>query len=394
MLCVQHSMTGFDRHLACGSGVVPMAQTRPTILVVDDTATNLSLLADLLKDQYRVKVAPSGEAALRIAQSDNKPDLILLDIMMPGMNGYDVCRRLKAEPSTQNIPVIFQTALSGEEDELLGFQLGAVDFISKPINPHRLLARIATHLELFQAREALAHQNEELQNAARLREDVDMILRHDLKTPLNAIVGVPQCIIDMGNVSESEADLLRMIEESGLKMLEMINLSLDLLKMERGSYRFEPVGVDLMKTCRSVMNDLGHQARMAQVGMALTVGGQPASDANTIQAAGEALLCYSLLANLCKNAIEAAPPNSNVAIDLSTTEDAVQLRIRNPGEVPETIRSSFFDKYVTANKAGGTGLGTYSARLITETQHGQISLDTSEPGHTTIIVTLPLFPET
>lgn len=366
-----------------------MSQSRSTLLVVDDTPANLSLLADLLKEHYRVKVAPGGEAALRVAFSDNKPDLILLDIMMPGISGYDVCRRLKADPATADIPVIFQTALSGDEDELLGFQLGAVDFVSKPINPHRLLARIATHLELSQARRTLARQNQELQDAARLREDVDMILRHDLKTPLNAIVGVPQCLIDMGNCSEDQEQLLKMIEQSGLKMLEMINLSLDLLKMERGSYSFQPTEVDLVRSCRSVMADLSSQVRVKNITLQLTIGGQATQDGDTLNAAGETLLCYSLLANLCKNAIEAAPNDSHVEIDLSQQEKYAQIRIRNPGEVPEEIRGRFFDKYVTARKIGGTGLGTYSARLITQTQKGEISLDCSEAGFTTIIVRLP-----
>jgi len=366
-----------------------MPQSRPTILVVDDTPTNLSLLADLLKEHYRVKVAPGGEAALRVALGDNKPDLILLDIMMPGISGYDVCRRLKADPTTSDIPVIFQTALSGDEDELLGFQLGAVDFVSKPINPHRLLARIATHLELSQARRTLAKQNQELQEATRLREDVDTILRHDLKTPLNAIVGVPQCLIDMGNRTDEEVQLLKMMEQSGLKMLEMINLSLDLLKMERGSYAFNPTEVDLVRSCRSVLEDLSSQARMKSVKTITSINGSPAKDGETLNAAGENLLCYSLLANLCKNAIEAAPADATIYIDLSYQNQFAQIRIRNPGEVPEEIRDRFFDKYVTAKKIGGTGLGTYSARLITQTQKGEISLDCSEDGFTTIIVKLP-----
>ena len=366
-----------------------MSQSRPTILVVDDTPANLSLLADLLKEHYRVKIAPGGEAALRVAFGDNKPDLVLLDIMMPGVSGYDVCRRLKADPSTCDIPVIFQTALSGDEDELLGFQLGAVDFVSKPINPHRLLARIATHLELSQARRTLARQNQELQEAARLREDVDMILRHDLKTPLNAIVGMPQCLIDMGNCTEEQVQLLTMMEQSGLKMLEMINLSLDVLKMERGSYSFQPTEVDLVRSCRSVMADLTSQTRAESVSIVLTLAGRPADEGDMLNAAGETLLCYSLLANLCKNAIEAAPAGSTVTIDLARQDDWSVIRIRNPGEVPEEIRDRFFDKYVTAKKAGGTGLGTYSARLITQTQKGDIGLDCSEAGFTTITVRLP-----
>ncbi|APW38750.1 hypothetical protein RD110_17345 [Rhodoferax koreense] len=121
---------------------------KPTVLVVDDTADNLTLMAALLKDTYRVKVVNHGEKGLSIATSANPPDLILLDIMMPQIDGYEVCRRLKANPATRDIPVIFLTAKSDEEAEEKGFELGAVDYITKPISPPILLARVHNHIAL------------------------------------------------------------------------------------------------------------------------------------------------------------------------------------------------------------------------------------------------------
>jgi len=119
-----------------------------TVLVVDDTPNNLSLLSDLLREEYRVKVATNGEKALRIAEAQDAPDLILLDVMMPGMDGYEVCRRLKEQDETRNIPVIFLTARTDPEDERIGLELGAVDFIAKPINPPLVHARVRNHLLL------------------------------------------------------------------------------------------------------------------------------------------------------------------------------------------------------------------------------------------------------
>ena len=121
--------------------------TKKTILVVDDTTDNLSLMSGLLKDQYRVKLANSGEKALKAVQGDNPPDLILLDVMMPGMSGYEVCQALKAEPATRQIPVIFLTAMTSMEDEQKGLTLGAADYITKPISPPIVLARVKTQLE-------------------------------------------------------------------------------------------------------------------------------------------------------------------------------------------------------------------------------------------------------
>ncbi len=121
---------------------------RAVILVVDDTADNLSLMSGLLKDKYKVKLAINGEKALSIARGAEQPDLILLDIMMPGLSGYEVCKILKDDPATRDIPVIFLTAMIGTEDEKKGLELGAADFITKPVNPPIVLARVATQLQI------------------------------------------------------------------------------------------------------------------------------------------------------------------------------------------------------------------------------------------------------
>lgn len=153
------------------SGLTGFAD-KPTVLVVDDTPDNLALISALLKDTYHVKVAVSGEKALRIATSQKPPDLILLDIMMPHMDGYEVCKRLKANPVSADIPVIFVTARADEEDERIGLELGAVDYITKPISPAILLARVKAQLALKSTADFLRDKNEflELQVERRTRE--------------------------------------------------------------------------------------------------------------------------------------------------------------------------------------------------------------------------------
>ena len=136
---------------------------RPTLLVVDDTPDNLSLMSGILKDTYKVKVANSGEKALKIAETDSPPDLILLDIMMPGMDGYQTCIRLQTHANTRHVPIIFLTAKAEVEDETYGLELGAVDYITKPITPSILLARVKTHLELKRMQDFLRDQNQFLE---------------------------------------------------------------------------------------------------------------------------------------------------------------------------------------------------------------------------------------
>ncbi|MEK7737104.1 MAG: two-component system response regulator [Pseudomonadota bacterium] len=141
---------------------------RPTVLVVDDTPTNLGLLANLLKDKYRVKLANSGVKALQYADAA-PPDLVLLDIMMPEMDGYEVCRRLKESLATRGVPVIFLTAKTETEDEERGFAVGAVDFIHKPISPPIVAARVAVHLQIKAWKEFLQDQNAWLQSEVERR---------------------------------------------------------------------------------------------------------------------------------------------------------------------------------------------------------------------------------
>ena len=159
---------------------------RPVILIVDDTKENLSVIGGLLEEAYRVRVANSGERALKVANGEPRPDLILLDVMMPGMDGYQTLEHLKRETATGNIPVIFVTAMDADEDEERGLQLGAVDYVTKPVRPAILLARVHAQLELKHARDRLAHQNEylEAEVACRMRENdlVKDVTMHALAT--------------------------------------------------------------------------------------------------------------------------------------------------------------------------------------------------------------------
>ncbi|MGB9989226.1 response regulator [Massilia sp. SM-13] len=152
-----------------------MDKTRPTILIVDDTPDNIMLLSSLLKEQYNTKVATNGATALQILQNTPEVDMVLLDVMMPEMDGYEVCRCIKADPRTSDIPVLFLTAKSQPEDEARGLGIGAVDYLIKPVSPPILFARVSTHLTLREARKVLADQNRNLE--ALVAERTSQIMR-------------------------------------------------------------------------------------------------------------------------------------------------------------------------------------------------------------------------
>ncbi|MFC1866696.1 response regulator [Thermodesulfobacteriota bacterium] len=361
--------------------------SRPSVMVVDDTETNIDILVETLSDEYDVSVAMDGKSALKDIE-ENPPDLILLDIMMPEMDGYEVCRRLKADEKTRDIPVIFVTAMQEMEDETKGFEVGAVDYITKPISPPIVRARVKNHLELELARKTLEKQNKELQEAATLREDVDRIMRHDLKSPLNLIIGAPQAIMTFGEVNEKQQKYLRYIEEAGYRMLDMINRSLDLFKMERGLYECKFEQVDIVDILKKVVTETQSLCAMNDGNIAVFLDGRPLTEEDVFFIPGEQLLFFSMLENLTKNAIEASPEGAQVGV-LLDKDDSLRIKIQNSGTVPVAIRDKFFDKYVTSDKENGTGLGTYSAKMIAETINGNISMESSDEQGTTITLTFP-----
>lgn len=223
--------------------------------------------------------------------------------------------------------------------------------------------------------EALA-DNELLEENSRLREDVERIVQHDLKTPLNAIMGYPQLLRLTDNLTEKQKGYLDGIESSGRNLLNMINLTLDLYKMESGTYKVKTENVELSQICKGITEENGLSLKSKGLVVDTLINGKRAVDGDQFILQGESLLFYSMLSNLFKNAIEASPENERITIAMEDGKNKT-VSIHNRGSVPADIRDTFFEKYVTTGKVDGTGLGTYSAGMIAETMGGQISLDTS-----------------
>ncbi len=230
---------------------------KDTILVVDDIPNNVSVLFSFLsKAGFKVLVAQEGKRAIHTAEQ-TKPDLILLDVMMPGIDGFEVCRILKTNEQTKNIPIIFMTALVDTVDKVKGFELGAADYITKPVQPEEVLARVYAHLKVQKLQRQLEQKNQELQlQTVELEkytlelETFSRTVAHDLKNPLNAIVGLSDLLI-----AEYEANALpsadtwenlQFIAQAGQKMLNIIDA---LLLLARASKQ---------KTIEKSMLDMNH----------------------------------------------------------------------------------------------------------------------------------------
>lgn len=385
----QRVLTDDDRpseKTVLGGTFQPQRSEISEILVVDDEPTNIKIIKELLGDKYRVRVASSGEKAIRILEKSPNLDLILLDIMMPEMDGYQVCEALKENAATALIPVIFLSAKTQTEDMTKGFELGAVDYITKPIDPPILIARVETHVSLKRSRDNLSDQIDGLLETMQLREDVERITQHDLKSPLSAAITTADQLLESAYLGVEQRESLELIKNANSEVIRMINRSLDLFKMEKGTYKFKPESVDLVKLSQKIVNELRASAK--EKGIKILFEGP-------LVAFGlaEEPLTYSLLGNLIKNAIEASQSKDEVKVIISMTESLIQISIHNPAEIPESLRDNFFEKYSTVGKNGGTGIGTYSASLMTKTQKGNIDFTTSSEQGTCLIVELPIDPE-
>jgi two-component system, sensor histidine kinase and response regulator len=233
------------------------ADFKPSIVIVDDTPENLRLLAQMLGEQgYRVRSAPNGERALATVRKE-PPDLILLDILMPDMNGYEVCQQLKADPLLHNIPVIFISALNEVFDKVTAFSSGGVDYITKPFQIEEVLARVQTHLSLEEMRQQLDRQNQQLQDQNHELEAFAHTVAHDLKNPLTTLLGGLQLINgDSDRLDDYGRESLAMSLNGAHKMYSIIEELLLLASIRKEEVQTEPV--DMTRVIDQVLYRLSH----------------------------------------------------------------------------------------------------------------------------------------
>lgn len=225
----------------------------------------------------------------------------------------------------------------------------------------------------------------------RMREDVERMIRHDLKSPLSGLLSLARVLQLDADLTANQRNCLKAMEDSARDMLDMVGLSLELYRMELGTYRIRPKAVDLLEVAREVMAEVAPQA--AATGVSLeTVKGGDALDGDLLCLLGERTLLRSMLTNLVRNAVEASPPHCAATVTLASNPQDILIEVRNSGVVPEAIRERFFDKYATTGKGDGLGLGAYSARLFAQAHGGDISMETSQAAGTTVRVRLPRRP--
>jgi two-component system sensor histidine kinase/response regulator len=368
-----------------------------TIMVVDDVPANVRLLGGILRAQgYQVRECHSGPEALAAA-AEHPPDMILLDIMMPAMNGYEVCERLKADGRFASIPVIFLSSLSDAPDKVQAFAAGGVDYITKPFQIEEVQARVETHLkirrlqvELETRNRDLVESSERLRELEALRDSLVHMLIHDLRNPLTAIAMFASLLetVELKNLSEKGRGYVGNIMKSTDFLTEMISSVLDVSKMESGQMQLKLADCDLGAIAREVVSRLEALKGERQIELALP--GQP------VLLRGDAQLLSRLVQNLVGNALKFVPVRTGkIEIALDSTGRRVRCTVRDNGPgIPPEHREKVFDKFWqgAAREQGfkySSGLGLTFCKLVVAAHGGRIGVESEVGAGSTFWFELP-----
>jgi len=356
---------------------------KTSIIVVDDVPTNVRLLGGILRSQgYQVRECLDGPAALNAA-AECVPDLILLDIMMPEMNGYTVCERLKADEKLASIPVIFLSSLSDASDKVQAFSAGGVDYITKPFQISEVQARVETHLKLRRLQfelevknRELSESNDRLRELEILRDSLVHMVVHDLRNPLSAIGTFAYLLetAERGKLSPKSRSYVEHIKEATDLLLEMSSSMLDVSKMEAGQLQLDLSTCDLGAIARDVVSRL--EAMKGERQITLAVPEQP------VLVRGDAKLLARLVQNLVGNALKFVPvATGRIDIGLEHGQGRVRCTVSDNGPgIPPEHREKVFDKFWQgdARQHGqkySSGLGLTFCKMVVEAHGGTIGVE-------------------
>jgi signal transduction histidine kinase len=369
------------------------------ILLVDDTPANLQLLSGMLKEQgYKVRPVPSGKLALQVAQIE-PPDLILLDILMPEMNGYEVCEKLKADDRLKEIPVIFISALSETIDKVKAFTVGGVDYITKPFQFEEVHARVRTHLELRRQNQELQKSYEQLKELGSVRDGMTHMIAHDMRLPLCLMSTLFQELekYEMKRMSEKNRQLVHNGALSTARLIQMVDSLLDINKLESGHEELNLTDCNLTDISQTVLREYEHIRENRRF----------VFDKQTlpVHVICDCDLISRVIRNLFMNALKFTLKEGTIGIKVDVVESDSSQRDEDGGKkknarvsvqdtgqgIPSHYLRKIFDKFVQVeSREYSTGLGLTFCKLAVEAHGGHIGVESEEGKGSTFWFTLPI----
>jgi len=356
----------------------------PDILIVDDVPGNLVILNDILESNgFKVRPVLNGTMALQVAAKE-KPDLILLDIMMPDMDGFEVCRRFKENEQLQDIPIIFISALTDTVDIVKAFNSGGVDYISKPFRAQEVVARVSTHITLQQ-------QKRELQELNAAKDKFFTIIAHDLRGPFNGFLGLTQIMAEeISTLTTDEIQKIALdLNSSASKLFQLLKNLLNWSRMQQGLVQFIPEKFDLQTIINKIIGLHQDAARMKGIEILNTI-----SDSQMVFA--DINLFQTVIRNLLSNAIKFTNKDGNIIISANQNDEGqFQISIKDSGIgiSPEMVSNLFRIDVRTGRKGTegelSTGLGLLLCKEFIEKHGGNIWVESEEGKGSNFFFTIP-----
>jgi two-component system sensor histidine kinase/response regulator len=351
-------------------------QRQDRILIVDDNPVNVAILEEMLGDGYHLTTATSGEEALALT-SDVRPDLILLDIMMPGIDGYETCRRIRATPALRHTKIIMVSAKALVAERLQGYKAGADDYVTKPFEEEELLAKVRVYLRL-----------KSVEEVDQLKYDILALLGHETRTPLSTIITpVRMLMADDDMDTEERAMLLRAVHDSAKRLQRLFEQVLKLSRMKSGAWEFEFVTAELNDVVRSAVYALTTQASERNVHIE-----QILPDAATTLLDLEQML--AVITAILENAVRFSPPGERVVVRVWHDGDGFCVAVTDQGAgIDPDVLPQMFDEYAYANLAyhtEGQGFSLAIAREVVQAHDGRIEVASTPGAGTTFTVHLPI----
>ncbi len=363
------------------------------VMLIDDEPDNLCVLENLLSHAgYHMSVFRRGELALAAARAD-PPNLVMLDIRMPGMDGFEVCRSFKAEEALRKIPILFISGLSEAEDIAAGFECGGVDYIVRPFRAPEVLARVRTHLALQESYAQLTHQHSQLKALEQHRDTLVHMLAHDMRSPLQVIQGHLELLADTCSplLTEEGSESLKAAIQGTRLLSRMVSAMIDINRMENNGLPLKPVPV----TVDALFHAAAAHSFTPSERHRLTA--RIAASCPSLQC--DIGMSERILVNLLSNAAKYSPCGSEIAFGAEPDPGGVKLWVRSSGAViPPRLHKKIFEKFGVADQSSNrpalsTGLGLAFCKMAVEAQGGTIGLLSEPDTGNTFWFTLPSSPE-